>query len=114
AATLLIGFAAWARTGPATEIRLDGWRILVLPGAFALPALGFLVYDHYGDVDGVAVILAGLTLLAVIARTAMTFGENIRMLRHSRIEALTDSLTGLGNRRRLMLDLHADLEGDDI
>jgi diguanylate cyclase (GGDEF)-like protein len=110
AATLLIGFAAWARTGPTTEIRLDGWRILVLPGAFALPALGFLVYDHYGHVDGVAVILAGLTLLAVIARTAMTFGENIRMLRDSRIEALTDALTGLGNRRRLMHDLDRELE----
>ncbi len=114
AATLLIGFAAWEPISRNTEIRLDGWRIMVLPGIFALPALGFLVYDHYGDVDGAAVILAGLTLLAVIARTAMTFGENIRMLRNSRIEALTDSLTGLGNRRRLMLDLHAELGGDDV
>jgi hypothetical protein len=112
AATLLVGFAAWARTGPTTgEIRLEGWRILVLPGAFALPALGFLVYDHYGHVDGAAVVLAALTLMAVIARTAMTFGENMRMLRSSRLEALTDVLTGLGNRRRLMLELHDELDG---
>src|SRR5919202_1634869 len=111
AATLLVGFSAWARSGDAIEIRLEGWRVLVLPGAFALLALGFLVYDHYGHVDGAAVILAALTLVAVIARTAMTFGENIRMLRNSRMEALTDALTGLGNRRRLMLDLRRELDG---
>src|SRR5436309_11236886 len=110
AATLLVGFAAWELKGQTSEIRLDGWRILVLPGAFALPALGFLVYDHYGHVDGAAVVLAGMTLIAVLARTAMTFGENIRMLRNSRMEALTDALTGLGNRRSLMLDLRQELE----
>ena len=113
AATLLVGYAAWEPAGRSTEIRLEGWRILVLPGAFALTALGFLVYDHYGHVDGAAVILAGLTLVAVIARTAMTFGENMRMLRNSRREALTDALTGLGNRRRLMLELQQELEGAD-
>src|SRR5437660_346840 len=52
AATLLIGFAAWEPVGAVSENRLEGWRILVLPGAFALPAIGFLVYDHYGHVDG--------------------------------------------------------------
>jgi len=113
AATLLIGFAAWEPVGAVSENRLEGWRILVLPGAFALPAIGFLVYDHYGHVDGAAVVLAGLTIVAVIARTAMTFRDNLRMLRSSREEALTDSLTGLGNRRRLMLDLHTELEGKD-
>jgi diguanylate cyclase (GGDEF)-like protein len=113
AATLLIGFAAWEPVGPPNESRFEGWRILVLPGAFALPAIGFLVYDHWGDVDGAAVVLAGLTIVAIIARTAMTFRDNMRMLRSSREEALTDSLTGLGNRRRLMLDLHTELEGKD-
>jgi diguanylate cyclase (GGDEF)-like protein len=112
AATLLVGYAAWEPSGRSKEIRLEGWRILVLPVAFALPALGFLVFDHYGHVDGAAVVLAALTLVAVIVRTAMTFGENIRMLRASRREALTDALTGLGNRRRLMMDLERVL-GDE-
>src|SRR3989440_9106045 len=113
AATLLIGFAAWESSDGRPELALEGWRILVLPAAFALPALGFLVFDHYGQVDGAAVVLAALTLAAVIVRTAMTFGENMRMLRQSRQDALTDALTGLGNRRRLMIDLHEALSGPD-
>jgi two-component system cell cycle response regulator len=81
----------------------------VLPACFALVALGLLVYDHFGTIDGLATVLAALTLLAVIVRTAMTFGENLRMLQASRLEALTDALTGLGNRRSLMADLDRKL-----
>ncbi|HEX8052660.1 MAG TPA: diguanylate cyclase [Thermoleophilaceae bacterium] len=111
AATLLVGFAAWEpsrRTGD--EIDLSGWRMLVLPVLFALPSLGVLVYDHWTEVDGAAVLLATVCMLAVIVRTAMTFGENMRMLTTSRREAHTDALTGLGNRRRLMADLDREME----
>jgi two-component system cell cycle response regulator len=41
----------------------------------------------------------------VLVRLAMTFAQNLRMLRASRREALTDGLTGLRNRRALMGDL---------
>jgi two-component system cell cycle response regulator len=85
----------------------------VLPVAFALPSLGVLVYDHWAMVDGAAVLLATLCMVAVIVRTGLTFGENIRMLANSRREALTDALTGLGNRRRLMLDLKQELDQVD-
>jgi diguanylate cyclase (GGDEF)-like protein len=111
AATLLVGAAAWAAPGRRNEVRLHGWRMLILPAAFSLVAVGMLVFDHFHHVDGAAVVLAGLTLLAVIVRTAMTFGENLRMLQTSRHEAMTDALTGLGNRRSLMRDLTAALDG---
>src|SRR3954470_24596580 len=111
AATLLVGAAAWASPGRRNDLRLHGWRMLFLPAGFSLVAVGMLVFDHFHNVDDAAVVLAGLTLLAVIVRTAMTFGENLRMLQTSRQEALTDSLTGLGNRRRLMSDLPAALDG---
>jgi two-component system cell cycle response regulator len=110
AATLLVGFAGWERNRTKGEIHLGGWRMLVLPVAFALPSLGVLVYDHWVPVDEVAVLLAATCMLVVLVRTAMTFGENMRMLANSRHEAMTDSLTGLGNRRSLMADLRQSLE----
>jgi diguanylate cyclase (GGDEF)-like protein len=110
AATLLVGFAAWEPSRSKDEIHLGGWRILVLPVLFALPSLGVLVYDHWMPVDAAAILLAAICMVAVIVRTAMTFGENMRMLSNSRHEAMTDALTGLGNRRRLMSDLHDELE----
>src|SRR5581483_4547250 len=58
--------------------------------------------DHFHRVDTVALLAAALGLAAVIARMAVTFGEHLRHLRRTREEALTDTLTGLGNRRALM------------
>ena len=110
AATLLVGFAAWEPTRTRDEIDLGGWRMLVLPVAFSLPSLGVLIFDHWHRVDAAAILLAALCMLVVIVRTAMTFGENLRMLSNSRIEAHTDALTGLGNRRRLMADLSDQME----
>ena len=43
----------------------------------------------------------------------LTFGENTRLLDLSRIESLTDSLTGIGNRRKLVADLDAHLAARD-
>jgi diguanylate cyclase (GGDEF)-like protein len=110
AATLLVGFAAWEPSRTREDIDLGGWRMLVLPAAFSLPSLGVLVLDHWHPVDTAAIVLAALCMLAVIVRTAMTFGENLRMLERSRAEAHTDSLTGLGNRRRLLVDLRDRIE----
>jgi two-component system, cell cycle response regulator len=44
---------------------------------------------------------------------ALMFGENRALLAASREEARTDSLTGLGNRRRLVEDLTRTIEGRD-
>jgi diguanylate cyclase (GGDEF)-like protein len=56
-----------------------------------------------------------LTALVVCAAGAclLMFGENRRLLRASQVEARTDALTGLGNRRRLIEDLaHVIALGD--
>jgi two-component system, cell cycle response regulator len=73
--------------------------------------VGVLVYDHFARVGTLSIVLAAATMMMVIVRAAMTFGENLNMLRNSQREAMTDALTGLGNRRALMNDLRDALEG---
>jgi diguanylate cyclase (GGDEF)-like protein len=106
---LLLGSAAWQRPAPATAMRLEGWRVFLMPSAFALSGLGLLAYDTFESVNPLALILAMATLGAVIVRMALTFRENVRLLNSSRKEAMTDALTGLGNRRKLMHDLELEL-----
>lgn len=105
AATLLLGFAAWVPTERVAGKRLEGWRTLIIPSAFALGALALLLVSEFQEVNGVSVAFAGTTLVAAIARMGLTFNENIKVLARSRSQAMTDALTNLGNRRSLMEDL---------
>jgi two-component system, cell cycle response regulator len=101
----ILAFAAWQPPKRLDAGRLRGWGMLVVPTVLAIVALGMLVVDHYARVNALALWLAAATGLAVVARFALTFRENVRMLRESEFEATTDALTGLGNRRALMRDL---------
>jgi two-component system cell cycle response regulator len=100
---LLVAAAAW--TPPAPMPRREDVGTIAKPVGFAIVGLGLLVYATVRPVNTVAVALATAALLGVIARLLITFRENVEMLRASRREALSDSLTGLGNRRHMMLDL---------
>jgi diguanylate cyclase (GGDEF)-like protein len=107
---VLLAWAAWMPDeGRAAEVS-KGWPLLATPVAFGLLALGLLVYDHFSRLHPLALVLAGLAIVAVLVRLALTFGENMAMLERTRHEANTDELTGLGNRRRLMRELERRLE----
>jgi diguanylate cyclase (GGDEF)-like protein len=107
---LLIGAAAWQPVRPALEAGADErLRRIVLPLTFGSAGLGLLVYGCLAHLNPVAVGLAAASLLAVMARTMLTFRDNVTMLRASREEAQTDALTGLGNRRALARVLQREL-----
>jgi len=107
---LLVGCAAWQR--PVTRtVTLEGWRVIALPALFALLALGLLAYHAFEPLHTAALLLAMATLVVVIARMALTFRENLHLIEGTRREAMTDALTGLGNRRRLMADLAHAVDG---
>jgi two-component system, cell cycle response regulator len=103
----LVALAAWQPAKPmaSTRIRRETFGTIAAPIAFALVGLGLLVYATLQHVNPLAVGLATAALLAVIVRLVITFREKVQSLQETRGEALTDALTGLGNRRHLMLDL---------
>jgi two-component system, cell cycle response regulator len=109
AALLLIACSAWQPIRRLEGVRDESWQALTLPTFFALVGLSLLVYDHFVRVNTLAFVLASATIAAVVVRAVLTFRERVLLLAASREEALTDSLTGLGNRRRFMLELDDQL-----
>jgi diguanylate cyclase (GGDEF)-like protein len=108
-AMLLLAAAAWQPRRELGSVRLEGGRLLAVPAVFGLASLAILVYGQFEPLNTPAVVLAATSMLAVIARMAFTFGEKLKLLSASRIEARTDPLTGIGNRRKLVDDLGATL-----
>jgi diguanylate cyclase (GGDEF)-like protein len=106
----LIAAAAWQRPAPRdTQPAEERLRVIAVPLAFGFIGLALLVYGGFTGLNALAIGLAAASLVAVMARATLTFGENVAMLRTSRDEALTDVLTGLGNRRALSRTLDARL-----
>jgi diguanylate cyclase (GGDEF)-like protein len=115
AALLLMAIAGWQ---PARTIEpVQGGRRLIAPLLFTVGSIGLLAVDHWVDnevmADPVAVALSCLTLASVLTRLVVTFRQKHATLAEFSEQAMTDALTGLGNRRRLQLDLDRAAEGGD-
>jgi two-component system cell cycle response regulator len=107
---VLISLAAWQLPGRAPRVQLQDRAMLGTPIVCGLIATGVLAAASHWPVHPIALLLASATIVLVLARTALSFWENAQLLEASRHEALTDSLTGLANRRKLLADLEAEIE----
>jgi two-component system, cell cycle response regulator len=107
---VLIGLSAWQQPGRVPRVELQNRSLLGTPIVCGLIATGVLVSATHLRVHTLALVLACGTIVLVLARTALSFRENNQLLEASRHEALTDALTGLANRRRLLLDLQDELD----
>ncbi|HET6506401.1 MAG TPA: GGDEF domain-containing protein [Baekduia sp.] len=102
----LIAAAAGAWLAPARRARVtDTTMLIVMPGVLALIDLGILLWAALAEAPDLAAALAAAALLVAAVRSGLTLAEHHRLLRASRHDALTDALTGLANRRRMVDDL---------
>jgi len=90
AAMLLVALAAWHKPEVTPGTQLQGVPALAITSTFALVSLFLTTYDHWRELNDVAIILATLTLVAASVRTAMTFGD-MRSLAESRKQLLVQN-----------------------
>jgi diguanylate cyclase (GGDEF)-like protein len=98
---LLISIAVWVRPLHSSPLQPSVTPGFLLPGLGACAGLSILLVDSLHPVSPVAIGLATATLMAVGVRLGLSV-TRLRFLtdlRHR--QAITDDLTGLGNRRQL-------------
>jgi two-component system cell cycle response regulator len=102
-AAAFLGAEAWQPRAAAIEsgASFEGWRELVIPAFFAAVMIGLFAMQYFSRASGLTTILWAATMIAVIARLAISVRENKLLLEAVR----TDQLTRLGNQGRLQVDL---------
>jgi diguanylate cyclase (GGDEF)-like protein len=109
----LVLMALWVdgATGdqPATRTHTAGAMSLAVSSGATLAGLGVLLVNTWSPVPTVALVLAGVTLLAAAARSELAFRLLARLADLRRLTAGTDELTGLPNRRALTAETHTRL-----
>lgn len=108
AGLLLLAAASWQPQPVSSAAAAGGLRRLILAVPASAVALCLLVAGA-GRVGTIAVELAVATLVATLARTTQAAVLEHR-LHASRLEAITDELTGLGNRRCFLQELETTLQ----
>ena len=110
AGLLLIAIAAWQDDGRDRVHDVQGRTLMAVPTLCSIVAVTLLVVDHFHRLNLLAIGLATFTLAGVLTRLAVTFRENRLLLQRTTEESVTDALTGLGNRRRLITDLESAID----
>lgn len=102
-AAVCLGAAVWQPVEAAeiTSSQEDDRREIVVPAVFAAVMIGLFAMQYYSATGGLSTVLWAATMTAVIVRLTMSDRENHKLLE----EVRTDSLTGLGNRGRMEVEL---------
>src|SRR5262249_2980386 len=78
-----------------------GWAVMIVPALFTCTSLALLGLQATLRLPTAAVVLATATVVAALVRGGLTFIE-VERLAEIRVQARTDDLTGLANRRGLV------------
>ncbi|HMC49684.1 MAG TPA: HD domain-containing phosphohydrolase [Solirubrobacterales bacterium] len=102
---LLVAGAAWIEPGIPKPVQSRAVRIIAIPAAAAMIAICIQAAERFTTAPTAAAAISLLTLIAVVVRLVLSLRESQGEARTSAQESRTDELTGLPNRRALMLDL---------
>ncbi len=102
-AAVCLGAAVWqpAEAAEITSSHENDRREIIVPAVFAAVMIGLFAMQYYSATGGLSTVLWAATMTAVIVRLTMSDRENHKLLE----EVRTDSLTGLGNRGRMEVEL---------
>ncbi len=105
--SLTLAATATTRRRVARAGNAAGFVPIAILGLSAMSSLCLLLAYEIGWAEQMPALtaLAAAVLAVVVVRFCLTLLENAHMLKESQTHALTDALTGLPNRRRLMVDL---------
>jgi two-component system, cell cycle response regulator len=101
----LFAVAAWIGPGKDPGQIHEAPHTISLTLVAASSSLALLVLAAFVHVAPAAVGLAAGALVLATVRSMLTYLENVRILRMRAHEATTDVLTGLWNRRQMIIDL---------
>lgn len=105
AVLLIAAAAAWSPPARQLVHPVTPRSVVAFPFVFALVTVFLAGYEALTQTDKLlAVALTMLTLLAVVVRFALTVRAHLTMIEVTERDAITDALTGLGNRRKLLRD----------
>jgi diguanylate cyclase (GGDEF)-like protein len=100
---VFLGAEAWLHrvSSIPSSPRFDGWRELMVPVLFAVVMIGLFSTQYFAATSILSTTLWAATMVAVLVRLGISVRENKTLLEQVR----TDSLTGLGNRGGMQIDL---------
>jgi two-component system, cell cycle response regulator len=104
-----VACAAWIEPGDTKPLQSRAVRIIAIPAAAALVAICIQAVERFATAPTAAAVISLLTLIAVVVRLVLSLHESQGEARMSARESRTDELTGLPNRRALVLDLERAL-----
>ena len=106
-----LGFAAWTRPPDARPAR-EGTAALAVPATLSVLSTGVLFWGATRRLPFVVALLGLTAVLLASARLLVALVETRRLV-EARLEARTDELTGLPNRRLLLEELARRLTDPD-
>jgi two-component system cell cycle response regulator len=102
---LLVACAAWIEPGETKPLQSRAVRIIAIPAAAAVVAICIQAVERFASAPTAAAVISLVTLIAVVVRLVLSLRESQGEARTKAYESRTDELTGLPNRRALMIEL---------